>query len=189
VTEYIIKGVVMKLSPLNIKRQEFSKKMKGYDVNEVAAFLERIADEVDNLQKDNEELKNNLEAANNKIAEFRKIEKNLQDTLLKAQETSAKSMEAAKKQTALMLREAEVKSQQMVDKARNYASEIKNSVEVIKQEKDILIAKLKSIVNSQISFLDKTFNEPEEQPENVKRVEVQQSVDIDINDIINKISE
>ena len=37
----------MKISPVSIKRQEFSKKMRGYDPEEVQAFLEKLADDID----------------------------------------------------------------------------------------------------------------------------------------------
>jgi cell division initiation protein len=180
----------MKLSPANIKRQEFSKVMRGYDVSEVAAFLERVADEIEELQTQNEELKKDLEFANSKVTEFRRIEKNLQETLIKAQETSAKSMEAAKKQAVLILKDAEGKAQQIIEKARINSIEIRNAVDSLKEEKDVLLAKLKAIVNSQINIISKTFNEEEEPVElEQKRKPVQSSVDIDINDIINKISE
>jgi len=179
----------MKLSPLNIKKQEFGKTMRGYDTNEVSAFLERVAEEIDLLQKENENLKREMEHANARITEFRKIEKNLQDTLLKAQETSAKSLETARKQTGLILKEAEVKAQQIIEKAKIQANEIRNAVESLREEKDVLIAKLKSIVNSQINIIDKSFNDADEPADNQQRKPMQPSVEIDINDIINKISE
>lgn len=179
----------MKLSPLNIKGQEFGKQMRGYDTNEVSAFLERLAEEIDSLQQENDNLKKELELANTRITEFRKIEKSLQDTLLKAQETSARSVESARKQTGLILKEAEIKAQQLVEKARVQANEIRAAVDSLKEEKDVLVAKLKSIVNSQINIIDKTFNEPEEPADQQQRKPVQPSVDLDINDIINKISE
>lgn len=181
----------MKLSPLNIKRQEFSKQMRGYDVNEVSAFLERVADEIDALQRENEDLKRDLESTTAKINEFRRIEKNLQDTLLKAQETSTRSMDNAKKQTNLMLKEAEIKAQQMIEKARQNAGELRNAVEHLREEKEVVIAKLKSIVNTQISLIDKTFDQDEvaAAPVPAKVQQQQPAVEIDINEIINKISE
>jgi cell division initiation protein len=164
--------------------------MRGYDMNEVAAFLERIADEVEMLQNQNEELKKDLDSANAKVAEFRRIEKNLQETIIKAQETSARSLEAARKQASAMLKDAEARSHQMIEKAKHNSNEIRNAVNAMREEKDILIAKLKSIVNSQISIISRTFNEEEAPVElEQKRKVVQPSVDIDINDIINKISE
>jgi cell division initiation protein len=180
----------MKLSPVNIKRQEFSRQVRGYDTNEVTAFLERIAEEIEELQIQNEELKKDLELANTKLAEFRRIEKNLQETLVKAQEASAKSVEAAKKQGYAILKEAQTKAGQIIDKAKLNSIEIRNAVDLLREEKDILIAKLKAIVSSQINVINKTFNEEEEPAEiEQKRKEVQSSVDIDVNDIINKISE
>jgi len=181
-------GIIMKLSPLNIKKQEFGKKMKGYDTNEVSAFLERVAEDFEIMQKENEELKKELELANSRNAEFRKIEKNLQDTLLKAQETAARASESAKKQTSLMIKEAELKALQITERARLSANELRNAVESLKQEKEVLVAKLKAIVNSQISLIEKTFSEQEEPADMSKRIPAQAAVDIDINDIINKIS-
>ena len=58
----------MKLSPENIKKQEFKNSFRGFDKEEVQAFLEKLADDVDELQKENEELKNrvsSLEHTNN----------------------------------------------------------------------------------------------------------------------------
>lgn len=182
----------MRLSPLNIKKQDFSRKVKGYDTHEVAAFLERVADEIEQLQKENEDLKKALDEAGTKISEFKKIEKSLQETLFKAQETSARSMESAKKQTALILKEAEIKANQIIERAKINANEIKTAVQDLKEEKDIMIAKLKAIVNSQINIIEKTLLDKEEvkTPEDVQdKKPVQTSLEIDINEIINKISE
>jgi cell division initiation protein len=180
----------MRLSPLNIKKQEFSRQVRGYDTNEVAAFLERIAEEVEALQTQNEELRKDIETANTKLAEFRRIEKNLQETLIKAQEASAKSLESAKRQAQAMLKEADTKAHQMMDKARANTVDIRNAVNLLREEKEVLIAKLKAIVSSQINVISKSFNEEEEAVEvDQKRKEVQSSVDINVNDIINKISD
>jgi cell division initiation protein len=180
----------MKLSPINIKKQEFSRQVRGYDTNEVAAFLERIAEEVETLQIQNEEFRKDIELANTKLAEFRRIEKNLQETLVKAQEASAKSIETAKRQSQQMLKDAQTKGHQIIDKAKFNSIEIRNAVDLLREEKEVLIAKLKAIVSSQINVISKTFNDEEEQVEvEQKRKEVQSSVDIDVNDIINKISE
>ena len=93
----------MKISPLEIRQQEFTKKMRGFDPDEVQSFLESLADELQKLNEENESLKSEVESLTEQINEFKKIEKNLQDTLLSAQESSAKAMEATKKQTGLMI--------------------------------------------------------------------------------------
>jgi|YelNatPaOPRAMG01_1025707.scaffolds.fasta_scaffold00605_15 cell division initiation protein len=178
----------MKLSPINIKRQEFNVKLRGFDKEEVQAFLDKIADEFENLQKENDSLKKELEQANNKLTEFRKIEKNLQDTLLKAQESSAKSIESTKKQASLMIKEAEIKASQVIEKARENANEIRNAVINLREERDLLIANLKSIINSQAHLLEmKVENSSSEEEVMVKKVEEAKKIDINVNEIVNKL--
>ncbi|HEX9252217.1 MAG TPA: DivIVA domain-containing protein, partial [Ignavibacteriaceae bacterium] len=78
----------MKISPIEIRQQEFTKKMRGYDPDEVQNFLESLAEELDKLNNENESLKIEFESLTEQINEYKKIEKNLQDTLLSAQESS-----------------------------------------------------------------------------------------------------
>ncbi len=80
----------MKISPTEIRQQEFTKKMRGYDPDEVQNFLESLAEEFDKLNVENESLKTEVQSLSEQVNEFKKIEKNLQDTLLNAQESSIK---------------------------------------------------------------------------------------------------
>ncbi|MCK7516425.1 MAG: DivIVA domain-containing protein [Ignavibacteriales bacterium] len=76
---------------------------------------------------------------------IKKIEKNLQDTLLKAQESSAKSMEAAKKQSALMIKRSRIKS--FTDYSKKHeesTNEIRNAVVNLKRRKRFDHCKAKS---------------------------------------------
>lgn len=177
----------MKISSLEIRQQEFEKKMRGYDPEEVKSFLEKIADDLDELLKENESLKTELEAANEQLNEYRKIEKNLQDTLLKAQDSSTKSMEAAKKQSGLLLKEAELKASQIIDKAKENADEIRNAVVNLREEKDLIIAKLKAIVTTQSNLLELKVSNAADEKSGGKKIEESKKMDIDINDILNKI--
>jgi cell division initiation protein len=177
----------MKYSPNSIKQQEFNRTVRGYDREEVQAFLERLSDEMESLQKENEQLKRELEAANSRLTEFRRIEKNLQDTLLKAQESSAKSFESTKKQTSLMVKEAEIKASQILEKARESANEIRTAVITLREEKDLVVAKLKSIISSQAQLLEMKVETAGEERAPVKKIEQAKNIDIDIDDIVNKI--
>ncbi len=177
----------MKISPLEIRQQEFTKKMRGFDPDEVQNFLESLADEVQKINEENESLKSEVEALTEQINEYKKIEKNLQDTLLKAQENSTKSLEAAKKQTSLMLKEAELKAAQIIEKARENTNDIRNAVVNLREEKDLIIAKLKAIVNSQANLLELKVERAGEEKSSGKKAEDSNKMDIDLNDILNKI--
>ncbi len=177
----------MKISPLEIRQQEFSKKMRGFDPDEVQNFLESLADEVQRLSEENESLKSETEALTEKINEYKKIEKNLQDTLLKAQENSTRSLEAAKKQTNLLLKEAELKASQIIEKARENTNDIRNAVVNLREEKDLIVAKLKAIVKSQANLLELKVERAGEEKSSGKKADDSNKMDIDLNDILNKI--
>jgi cell division initiation protein len=177
----------MKYSPNSIKQQEFNKTVRGYDRVEVQAFLEKLSDEMETLQRENEQLKKELEAASSRLTEFRRIEKNLQDTLLKAQESSTKSFESTKKQTSLMVKEAEIKASQIMEKARESANEIRTAVITLREEKDLVVAKLKSIISSQAQLLEMKVENAGEEKVPVRKIEQTQNIDINIDDIVNKI--
>ena len=177
----------MKVSPISIKKQEFNKSLRGYDKDEVQAFLEKLADEFESLQKENDSLKKELDDATAKLAEFRRIEKNLQDTLLRAQESSTKSIESTKKQAGLIVKEAEIKASQILEKARENANEIRNAVINLREERDLIVANLKSIINSQAHLLEMKVEDAGEEVVSAKQVEQAKKIDINVDDVVNKL--
>ena len=177
----------MKVSPITIKRQEFNKSFRGYDPEEVQAFLDKLSDDFDELQKENDTLKEELETANTHLAEFRRIEKNLQDTLLKAQESSSKAMDSVKKQSGLMIKEAEIKANQILEKARESANEIRDAVIRLREERDLLISKIKAMIESQAHLFEVKVKDAGAETPVLKKPEQPKKVDIDVDDIVNKI--
>jgi len=164
----------MKLSPLLIKQQEFTKSLRGFDTEEVEDFLHKIASDVDSLLQENENLKEEVESLNQRVTEFRSIEKNLQDTLLKAQ-------------TNLIIKEAEIKASQMLENAKQEINDIRNAVVNLREERDLIVAKLKSIINSQAHLLENKVKEAGDEPVQAKKTETQENVDIDVDDIVDKL--
>jgi len=177
----------MRVSPLSIKKQEFKKGLRGYDPEEVQAFLDKLADEFEIIQKENDNLKKELEEANNRLSEFRKIEKNLQATLLRAQESSSKSFESTKRQAGLIVKEAEIKASQILEKARENANEIRNAVIHLREERDMIISKLKAIINTQSQLMEMKVKRAGSEESAPKKSDEIQKLDIDVNDIVNRL--
>jgi len=180
----------MKLTPINIKTQEFTKSLRGYDADEVKAFLEKLATEVEDLANENETLIDEIEELKTRLDEYRKIEKDLQSTLLNAQNSSKKSIEAAKKQTGMMLKEAELKAARTIEKAKENANEIRNAVINLREEKNLIISKLKAIVNTQSTLLEGKVNKIDEVQQGLEKPKQQQpkdDLDVDVDDIVNKL--
>jgi len=180
----------MNLTPTDIKTQEFSKSRKGSDADEVKAFLEKIAEEVEDLMNENETLLDETEELKTNLDEYKKIEKDLQTKLLNAQNSSIKSIEAAKNQTGMMLKEAELKAARIIEKAKENANEIRNTVINLREEKNLIISKLKAIVNTQSTLLEgkvKNIDEAQQEQEKTKQQPPKDDLDVDVDDIVNKL--
>jgi len=177
----------VKFSPMNIKAQEFTKQMRGYDVEEVRVFLEKLSNEMGELKKECESLKEENMVLKDKITEYKKIEKNLQDTLLQAQETSNKSLETTKKQTSVMIKEAELKASQIIENAKGNAIEIKNAVNHLREEKNLIISKLKAIVSSQANLLEVKIQQEGQKLDKSSKSESQDDLDVDVDGIVDKL--
>lgn len=173
----------MKITPLSIKRQEFKRNIRGYDPDEVNTFLEIIADEFDQLLKQNEDLNAKVTQLQKKLQDYQQIEKSLQQTLLAAQETSSRAMESSKRQAVLLIKEAELKAKQIVEKAQEEAKVIQNSVLELEERKRTLITRLKAIINAHIQLL----NVLTENNKTLKESPEDKTKSIDVESIINRI--
>ncbi|MBN1639364.1 MAG: DivIVA domain-containing protein [Ignavibacteriales bacterium] len=145
----------MKLTPYNIKNQEFSKAFRGFDCDEVRAFLDKLSDEVERFQNDYDDIKKRMEEMNKRIEGYIQIEKDLQKALIYAQESSNKTVESTKMQTTLMIKEAEIKATQILENAQSKLNGLNDVIIKLKEEKKLLIAKIKAIIETQEKLLPK----------------------------------
>ena len=176
----------MRFTPFSIKAQEFNKSVRGFDKDEVRAYLETLSNEFEKMQNENTELKSKIDNSSEELTEFKKLEKTLQATLITAQESSSKAVESARKQNQLIIKEAEIKANQTIEKANKDAEIIRDSVLQLKEEKNLLIAKLKAMVETQASILDigsKTFESKSLPVEEMKK----DNSEIDVDDVLEKL--
>lgn len=180
----------MNITPSDIKTQNFTRSLRGYDAEEVKAFLDKLAAEVEEMMNENETLTEEINELKASLDGYKKIEKDLQTKLLKAQDSSTKSIETAKNQTGMMLKEAELKAADIIEKAKQDANEMRDSVNSLKEERDLIISKLKAIVNTQSTLLEgkvKKIDNEQQETEKTKQQQMKDDFDVDVDDIVNKL--
>ena len=148
------RGNVLKLTPLDVKRQEFRKVMRGYDVMEVDAFLEMVAEEYESLLKSKNESVSRIKKLEEKLKEYQEIEKTLQKTLMDAQKSLSKSKEDSKKEAELIIKEAEITANKIIEDSRREDVKLKNEIMLLNAQKESLAIRLKHILNSQIELIN-----------------------------------
>jgi len=144
----------LRITPLDIRKQEFRKAFRGFDCEEVEAFLDIMADEFEKLTGENLELREKVRNLEGTLAEYRKLEETLRDTLVTAQKTTDQVQQNAKREAELILKDAELKAEQIVEEARRRVSQISAQIAELRSQRDSLIAKLRAICNSQIELLE-----------------------------------
>jgi len=150
----------MNISPLDIRKHEFKKGFRGYDVDEVNAFLELVSMEYENIIRDNAMLHEKLSNYTVQLKKYHDIESTLQETLLSAERTREDTIKTAKKQAEVIIREAEVKAASLIEEGRVELSRLGKSITELKVHKETYIVKLKALVSAQMEIFDKfTFFE------------------------------
>ena len=144
----------MKLTPVEIRKQEFKKSMRGYDPVEVDTFLELVANEYESLLQENVQLDKKVISAEAELKHFKEVEKTLKQTLYKVQETSQLSKENSQKEADLIIKEAELKSAQMVERARQDVHKMREEALSLRQQKESFISRLKHLLSSQMELLE-----------------------------------
>jgi len=152
----------MKITPIEIRKYEFKKVMRGYDVDEVRYFLEMVADELEAVNRDKLELESKAERYDTELHDYRQIEKSLQDALIVAKETSDKSIQNARKEAELIIGDAEAKAERIIEDARKEAVRIQSDVTRLKMQRDAFFVKIKNLLRSEMELLGTVEEENED---------------------------
>lgn len=124
----------MKITPLEIRQKNFEKVFRGYDKDEVQAFLNSLSHEWERLLDEYKEIKIKLEATQNEVEKLRQVESSLFKTLKTAEDTGANMIEQANKAAELKMREAKMESEQTIMEANSRATSIIENAQKTSQQ-------------------------------------------------------
>ncbi|MDZ7413803.1 MAG: DivIVA domain-containing protein, partial [candidate division KSB1 bacterium] len=91
----------MRLTPLEIRKQEFHRSMRGFDVDEVEMFLDMVAEQFETLLRERNALNEEVVKLRTQLRDYQQVEKTLQETLMNAQQNLNESREASRRQAEL----------------------------------------------------------------------------------------
>ena len=139
----------MKISPLDIQQQQFKGKMLGgLDPEDVDAFLQTVAGEMENLIRENNELKEQLSRQSREISDLAEKEKELRETMLAVQRITEDMKANAGKEASLIVSEAELKGEKIVADAERQLGELKTRIEEVRRQKIQFEMSFKALLDS-----------------------------------------
>jgi cell division initiation protein len=137
----------MKITPLEIRQKAFEKALRGYDKDEVNAFLLSLSQEWERALDEAKELRIKYETSEREVSKLREVENSLYKTLKTAEDTGANVIGQANKAAELHMRETQLKADGMLNEAKVKAKDTIEMAEVTsKQMLEEMEDRLKALV-------------------------------------------
>jgi len=144
----------MRITPLDIQQKQFPMKFRGFDVEEVYAFLEVIREEMEELLRENANLKENVQRADVQVREFKDMETTLRETLTTAQQMVEDYKLNARKEAELLIREAEVRADDMLKQAHEKVIKIHEDITDMKGIRRHFKEELRRLIENHLTMLN-----------------------------------
>lgn len=144
----------MKVTPLDIQQQQFKTRFRGFDIREVDAFLEQMAETVESLQKENQNLGDEVRRLELEIQGYRKREETFKRALLNSQKVLDQMKDNARRSAELIIAEAEVKAEKILNKAHNRLAQLHEDITELKRQRTQIEVQISSIIEAHSRLLE-----------------------------------
>ena len=144
------------LTPLEIQKQIFARKLKVFDPDEVRAYLHMVAEEIEILIRDVDRLSRENLMLREDLDDHNQRERILKDTLLSAQKVSEEVKSNARKEAELIVKDAELLSERLVSQAMSRVADLERTIQDLKVERRAARNKLSATLDTiqQLLMLD-----------------------------------
>lgn len=160
-------GTPGRLTAMDIERQGFRRKLRGYDPVEVDLFLESVAEEVERLNRRHGEMLEETGRLRQELAELRSREATLQQTLVTAQRMTEEMKERAGRQSELLVQEARLKADRLLQDAQDRLLRLESDISRSKLERETFERRLRGVLEQHRALLEMR-TEAREEPDNLR---------------------
>lgn len=154
----------MKLTPIDIQQQQFRRELRGFDKREVQGFLDLVAQQINELSRENSELKADARRSQHELEEHRDREATLREAMLTAQRAIEEIREQARKEAELVVSEAEVRAEKIVHNAHSRVTQILEELTELRRQRARAIEELRGILSTHVKLLELHEQSAEREP-------------------------
>jgi len=160
----------MKLTPLDIQQQQFKVKFRGFDIQEVDNFLEQMASEFEALQNENIIFQEQISKLEAEIKDYKSREDTFKRAMANSQKVLEQMKENARKSAELILSQAEVKAEKLLNKAHNRLAQLHEDTSELKRQRMQIEIQIRSIIETYTKLLDMGKEERKQMDEEDSKV-------------------
>lgn len=154
----------MKIAPIDIAHKTFTRRMMGFDQEEVMDFLRLVAEEMEALNRDRNNLRESIREKELAIIEYRERDELLKNTITTATKMSDKIQQDAERESRLILNDAKQQGEMIVRDARDSLRKIFQEITDLKRIRMQYENNLRALVGSHLTMLEqgqKTMPDPD----------------------------
>jgi DivIVA domain-containing protein len=142
---------IFHLTPLDVRRYEFGRVLRGYDPARVDQFREQVADELERLTHLNQELEQKARGFHDQLKSFRERDKALNEALVHAQQLRAEIREQAERESQLLMREAQQQAERIVGDSQNDIRRLEDELAALERFRRNFLAQMRVMLERQLS--------------------------------------
>ena len=157
----------MRITPLDIQQKQFATKFRGFDMEEVDSFLEIIREEMEELLRENANLREEARRFEKQLKEYKNMEVTLRDTLVKTQELVEGYKATAKKDAELLRKEAELNADQILRDAQDRVIKIHEDITDLKGIRRHFKEEVRRLIEGHLTMIEFDKEREEETPDEV----------------------
>lgn len=150
------------LTPLDIQKKEFHRRLRGYSEAEVDEFLDQVLEDYELLYRQNASLKDEVERLRAEVERFTGLEETLKNTLVLAQKAADETRNNAQKEAELILKEAEARARALEEEGRRRLELLEEEFRALQGKIVTYKAQARAILLGAAALLDLKDEEGEE---------------------------
>ena len=141
------------LTPLDVRRQEFRRSLRGYEPLGVEDFRMRVADELERVLREKSVLEERVAALTEQLRVFRERETAMNEALVAAQQLREETRTAAEREAQVILREAEAEGRQRLDAAGRDEEDARERMTEVQRQFAGYLAGFRALLDRQLAEL------------------------------------
>lgn len=157
----------MRITPLDIQQKQFATRFRGFDMEEVDSFLELLREEMEELLRENANLREEARRFEKQLKEYKNMEVTLRDTLIKTQELVEDYKTNAKKAAELVKKEAELQADEILKGAQERVVKIHEDITDLKGIRRHFKEEVRRLIESHLRMLEFDKEREEEIPDEI----------------------
>lgn len=144
----------MSLTPLDIQQQQFKVRFRGFDIREVDRFLEQVTEALTSLQNDNNNLREEIRRLKLEGQAYKEREETFKRAMLNSQKVLEQMKDNARKSAEIIIADAEVKAEKILNRAHNRLSQIHEDISELKRQRMQIEVQIRSVIEAHSKLLE-----------------------------------